>query len=100
MEMAFFSLENALILNMGNQAFKNITIVISGKNVGIIGYLLPVRDVLVSWYTCMVNTGPKVVKLFSCSTQLSIKLILLINCWHFNYYMYYHNKCLALMVTT
>ena len=39
----------------------------------------------------MARSGPKVTKLFSCSTQLSIKFIKLINVkmptvWHFNIY--------------
>ena len=32
-------------------------------------------------------SGPEVIKLFSCSSQLRLKFILLINsCWHFNIY--------------
>ena len=33
-------------------------------------------------------SGPEVITLFSCSTQLSIKFIMLVNCWHFHIYKY------------
>ena len=33
----------------------------------------------------VLQPGPEVIKLFSCSTQLSTQFILL-NCWHFNIY--------------
>ena len=40
----------------------------------------------------LIRSGPEVIKLVSCSTQLSMKVFLLIyvknanNCWHFNIY--------------
>ena len=46
------------------------------------------------------NPGPEIIKLYSCSTFMSMKIIMLINvkmptsvgtCWHFN--IYEHDKC-------